>query len=76
MHDGGDNMELKINGKTACVAKAVYGASNALPMPMKRDEPGTHNAIIAMEPCITKIQLKAGDKLSVTANYDIEKHPM
>jgi hypothetical protein len=73
MHDGGDNMELLINGKLACVSKAVY----AIDGQVLTDKNGkTASSIVGMSPCVGPIQLKKGDKLSVTANYDRSAHPM
>jgi hypothetical protein len=73
MHDGGDNMELFINGKTACVSKAVYGIDGQI---LTDQNGNTASSIVGMKPCVTPIQLKKGDRLSVTANYDRSVHPM
>jgi hypothetical protein len=73
MHDGGDNMELLINGKVACVSKAVYGIDGQV---LTDANGNTASAIVGMKPCIDPIQLKKGDRLAVTANYDRSIHPM
>jgi hypothetical protein len=96
MHDGGDNVELKINDKTVCVSRATYGDNSesviAAPVAPEADSPssggamagmaggmaGGHSAssITSMSACTEHIKVVKGDKLTITANYDIIKHPM
>jgi len=73
MHDGGANMELKINGKTACISNAMYSTGDDK---VQMKDGMEASSIIGMSRCYDRVQLKAGDKLTVTGNYDISKHPM
>lgn len=80
MHNGGDSVELFINGKSACLSKAEYTANGGGGMGMshrKRDEPVKLGETIAtISKCTKPIPIKKGDKLKVSANFDLNKHPL
>lgn len=65
LHAGGDKMVMHINGKFICESRAVYGG--------KKGE----QAIDEMTLCSQKpIPVKKGDVMTMTAAYDVSKHPV
>jgi hypothetical protein len=60
-----------INGKTVCTSRAMYSTST-----VKMADGMDASAIMGMSRCLDRIEVKKGDKLSLTAHYDLEKHPM
>jgi hypothetical protein len=83
LHNGGDSVELFLNGKTVCLSKAEYTANGKSGMGMgmsghkKRDEPVKLGETIAtITKCTKPIPIKKGDKLKVSANFDLNKHPL
>lgn len=84
VHDGGTDTTLFINGKQACVNKMLYGHRRPGygPMPdslvmksmaMDDNQPDTHISDSGV--CYDFGQVKTGDKLQLTANYDQTLHP-
>ncbi|KAE9988425.1 hypothetical protein EG328_011185 [Venturia inaequalis] len=67
LHDGGEEMELFINGRKACVSKATYGTS------ISGSEIKTINS---MSMCTDPIEVKKGDTLSMGVVYDLKKYPL
>lgn len=67
LHDGGEEMDLFINGKPACVSKATYGTS------ISGSEIKTINS---MSMCTDPISVKKGDNLSMEVVYDLKKYPL
>lgn len=58
-------MVMYINGKFACESKAMYGGAKG------------ENAIDEMSLCTTSgIKVKKGDVMTMTAEYDVSKHPV
>ena len=83
MHNGGDNVELFLNGKSVCQSVATYSSNGSDGMGMgmsghkKRDEPVKLGETIAtISKCTKPIPIKKGDKLKVSANFDLNKHPL
>lgn len=74
MHDGGDSMVAKINGKEVCSSKALYGGPGHEGK-SPSGEPWT--MINTMEFCKPNqpIKVSRGDKLSISGNFDLVKHP-
>jgi hypothetical protein len=72
MHDGGDEVVLKINNNTICDSKAIYGGTeqSAVSADGKKWE-----TISKMLECHDVVKVKKGDELTVQANFDLEKHP-
>jgi hypothetical protein len=71
MHDGGEDITIELNGKPVCVSKALYGGEG---------HEGLLNgkkweSIRGMSICNDGISVKKGDKLSIAAHFDMEKHP-
>jgi hypothetical protein len=75
MHDGGDSMVAKINGKEVCNSKALYGG----PGHEGRSPSGEPWTMInTMEFCESNqpIKVKKGDKLTIAGNFDLISHPL
>ena len=75
MHDGGDSMVAKINGKEVCSSKALYGG------PGHEGKSASGEAwtmINTMEFCKPNqpIKVSKGDKLTLSGNFDLVKHPL
>jgi hypothetical protein len=69
LHDGGDHIELLLNGKVICNSHAVYGKR-------KVQENGQAWEIITeMTQCPMPVRVKKGDLLSMKSYYDVVKHP-
>jgi Stress up-regulated Nod 19 len=69
LHDGGDRIELLLNGKVICDSHAVYGKRKTT------DSGQAWEVITEMEQCPTPIRVKKGDLLSMKSYYDVVKHP-
>ena len=72
LHDGGVNVTFSVNGKVACSSAAVYGG-----------ETGTTaingekwETITAYEPCLKPVAVQKGDKVKMSAWYDLTKHKL
>ena len=89
LHDGGSSVVLMINDKTACTSDAIYGGGSdyvkAVPMPgMPGMEGGggtdangkAIQTISHMTECIDPIPIRKGDKITLSANYDLITHPL
>jgi hypothetical protein len=72
MHDGGNDIVLKLNGKEVCVSKAEYGGTGHEGFNAKGEKWTT---IRGMTTCDEPIKVIKGDKISVIANFDMEEHP-
>jgi len=88
LHDGGSSVDFTLNGKNICTSKAEYsanatGGSMAMGDEMggmggMRRRDGGHGGdetITHMEKCEEVIPIKIGDKIRVTANFDLDAHP-
>jgi Stress up-regulated Nod 19 len=71
MHDGGTGMVLKINDKVVCDSKAEYGGSGTF----KGENGKDVQALSGMKECNDPVPVKKGDRLSIEAYFDLEKHP-
>jgi len=72
MHDGGSNIEVKINDKVVCDSKALYGGPGHVG---KTTDGKSWETIRDMVTCPEGVIVKKGDKIALTANYDIVAHP-
>jgi hypothetical protein len=68
LHDGGDRIELLLNGKVICDSHAVYGKRK-----FQNGQPW--EVITEMEQCAMPVRVKKGDMLSMKSYYDVVKHP-
>ena len=72
MHDGGVNIQFKVNGKEACDSRAVYGGQG-------HESVGADGkvwkTIRESTYCPTPFKIKKGDKIEMQANYDLDLHP-
>lgn len=72
LHDGGEAMELYLNGKKVCTSKAIYGGEGGtMVVAGKKWE-----TISEMTDCDGTIPVKTGDRLKMKALYDLDKHPL
>lgn len=81
LHDGGINVEVKQNDKLICDSVAKYGESPAyvssMPMPAMPGRPAGDmkmEHVSSISSCYKVGEYKKGDKFSVKAYYDLEKH--
>jgi hypothetical protein len=65
-HDGGTAMILKINGKTMCTSKTVYGKGGDI----------AEEKIVYMTFCGQNYPIKKGDVVTLTSVYDLKTHPL
>jgi hypothetical protein len=72
MHDGGAAMSVKLNGKEICNSKALYGGPGHEGATATGDKWTTINS---MEFCEEPVKVKKGDKLTITADFDMIAHP-
>jgi hypothetical protein len=68
LQDGAVDLQVTKNGNVMCDIKAGYGA------PGYTDPCGTKH-LSSMDVCRNVGSTQAGDKWSVTANYDFTQHP-
>jgi hypothetical protein len=88
LHNGGDSVELTLNGKVACLSQATYSANaedghgHGMGGSMgggkgkgmsKRQIAG--ETLASISKCTKPVPVKKGDKLKVKANFDLNKHP-
>jgi hypothetical protein len=73
LHDGGEAMELFVNGKMVCRSGSVYGGKGGI---MTLDDGTKWETISAMTDCNNAVPLKKGDILTMKAIYDLKKHPL
>jgi hypothetical protein len=72
LHDGGVNIKMFLNEEHVCTSEAVYGGSEG-----KTTVDGKNwETISSYSPCTNPIKIKCGDKLSMTAEYDLTKHQL
>jgi hypothetical protein len=72
MHDGGSNIEVKVNDKLACDSQAIYGGKGHVGT---THDGKTWQTIGDMKTCPEGVVVRKGDKISMSANYDLEAHP-
>jgi hypothetical protein len=72
MHDGGSNVEVKVNEKTVCDSRALYGGPGHVG---KTSDGKDWETIRDMVTCPEGVVVKKGDKISLAANYDVIAHP-
>jgi hypothetical protein len=65
-------MVLKLNGKVICDSNAVYKAENVDAATLTGG--GMSPMISDMSICLTPVNVKKGDLLTMEANYDMLKH--
>lgn len=72
MHDGGVNVLIYLNGKEACNSKAIYGGETR----SSKDATGhAQETLAGQADCPNMIKVVKGDKLNISAFYDLELHP-
>jgi hypothetical protein len=75
MHDGGDSMVAKINGKEVCSSHALYGGPGHEGVSPSGQ---AWTMINSMQFCTpnTPIKVSKGDKLTISGNFDLVTHPL
>ena len=69
LHDGGDHVEMTVNGKSVCQSKAIYGGASGTAAG------GNWTTVSDMSTCNDPIAVKKGDQLAISAKYDLQAHP-
>jgi hypothetical protein len=72
LHDGGINIQIKINDKEVCDSKAAYGGEGHV---TKQADGRIWETIRETSTCEGPIKVKKGDKIYMQANYDLDLHP-
>lgn len=72
MHDGATHMVMKLNGKEACVSKAMYGGQGAT---TKTADGKVFETISGTSECLEPFKVTKGDRIETTAYYDLDMHP-
>ncbi len=73
VHDGGERIDLRVNGRTACSSRAVYGGEGSQ---ARLSDGSTWETIGRMTPCEgPPLRVEKGDEVSVEAVYDLAAHP-
>jgi hypothetical protein len=72
LHDGGEDLYMKVNGKEVCHSKALYGGPAHTTV---GPDGKIWETIREMTNCHYVTKVKKGDKVMVEATYDLEKHP-
>ena len=67
VHDGGDRVEMLVNGEVVCESKAKYGGEGKIK--------GEWATIGEMGFCEKPVSVKKGDILNIQAHYDFDAHP-
>jgi hypothetical protein len=79
-------VELTLNGKVACMSVAKYSATGegghghggggmGGTGGMVTEQGMIGETLASISKCTDPIAIKKGDKLKVTANFDLDKHP-
>jgi hypothetical protein len=71
MHDGGVDISMKINGKEACVSKALYGG----PGHTSESPDGKKWESLRETTDCGSMKVNKGDKIEFLATYDLDLHP-
>lgn len=72
LHDGGQDIVIKVNGKEICLSTAEYGGEGST---RKSEDGSVWETIREMTYCPGPIKVKKGDKIDLEARYNFEKHP-
>jgi len=78
LHDGGVNVVFRLNGEEICNSKAEYKAAavGSAASGHGHGAGGSDEGMLSgMTGCTKPVSVKKGDKMSVEAFYDVEKHP-
>lgn len=63
---------MKVNGKSICESTATYGGKTQT---AKGADGKVWDTISAMKGCRDVVSVKKGDKITIEAKFDLEKHP-
>jgi hypothetical protein len=72
LHDGGVNVTFSVNGKVACSSAAIYGGETGT----TAIDGQKWETITAYEPCLKPVGVKKGDRVKMSAWYDLTKHKL
>jgi hypothetical protein len=67
LHDGGESVSFYLNGNETCKSNATYGGEG--------NKLEGKDILSEMSRCQEPLKIKKGDKASLIARYDLEKHP-
>jgi hypothetical protein len=72
VHDGGDTVTIKINGKAVCESKSLYGGPGHEQV---QEDGKVWKTISKNTQCGTAIPVRRGDEISFEGTFDFEAHP-
>jgi hypothetical protein len=72
-HDGGAGVHVSVNGRNTCNSIPTYGGQKDYEA---KGEGQGWETISEMSFCPQQVKLTKGDTITVTADYDIAKHPL
>jgi hypothetical protein len=72
LHDGGEDLYLRVNGQEACHSRALYGGPTHSTI---GPDGKVWETIREMSDCHYTTKVVKGDKITVEATYDLIKHP-
>jgi hypothetical protein len=73
VHDGGERIDFRVNNRTVCSSRAVYGGEGSQAL---LEDGSTWETIGRMTPCGgPPLRVEKGDEVSVEAVYDLAAHP-
>ncbi|KAF2674351.1 hypothetical protein BT63DRAFT_449343 [Microthyrium microscopicum] len=79
LHDGGDRMDIEVNGKIFCSSKAEYGGEGrggeGRGGEGRGGEEKSKGTLSGQSSCPPVLEIHKGDKMKLTAYYDLEQHP-
>jgi hypothetical protein len=76
-------MVFSLNGKQICDSRTEYNGADAGEAAQAATQPGGHlhgdmkgGAMSGISICMNGTEYKKGDKLSISATYDLDLHPL
>jgi hypothetical protein len=72
-HDGAIDIKFFRNGQLVCTSEAVYGGDHGTD---KSNTGEKWETISSYTNCHDPVKIKKGDKLTMTADYDLTKHKL
>jgi hypothetical protein len=73
LHDGGIDVKLYVNNQTVCTSNAIYGGAKSAEKTIGAEKWET---ITSYTLCDKPIQVKKGDILKMSSEYDLTKHKL
>ena len=65
------NIKLVVNDRIACQANAIYGQDGGTSVNGEKWE-----TITSYSPCPEPVQIKSGDRIKISSDYDLRQHKL